>query len=883
MSNPTVTVPYEEGAHDGDNPFVTWNEEVDLSSLSENILYDDDDDELLLPSSYSSTYLPQSKDGAPEEANLSSKSFGLVKDGGEPSMMLSQPSGTEQPPSQPQDFIALEEGRQPNSNETNGENGEESQTCLGLLWTALSITFPVLTWLPKYKLSSVLADLLAGLTLSTLVVPQAMAYAVMASMPAVYGLYTSIVPTSVYFLTGLSPFQNIGTFAVTSVMVSDFTTASHDWLLSALNQTNISSKSSSAPGHDSSADIAIPSIAELGIYLTFLSSIILLLAWLFGIGSALAHLLPASLVSGINASLKGDTAGTEGGRGGMFAMFKAIWNVLSNFHDIHVPTFLIALSAFAFILGSRFLEKLIRARLYRKEQHQSLTGVFTWLGGWTKRKSSPLPPPLMSTAQRRRASVNHLVQRSEPDRIPDNSSLEISHSGTSNIQAVNKNREQSRNLIISIEANVVELNGTQSSSATIQSPNSGVPFLDSENTLSPTSPIPSRQRAPTDQPKKKPPSDRPILPDVLLAIILSTTITALFDLPDLYNVKVIGQVPSGIPRPSLPWAWTFRVPALINLLHLSSSSSGAIGKHLVFQLTLRMLLAACILAIVAYVTTVSITKTFVVATSSKAAKDLSRAQRSFDALARAPPSELPSHLSKSPGPSSSSNLASQSAPSSTLQITDTAPVITHRRRVPSASPDGQLTKPAEDASGVASVANVELLSLGLSAFIGSFFLCYMPSGSISRSALLAGQTDTKSHFASLTSVIIVILVLICFAQVLENVPVACLALIIILAMSRVLFNVNIGIGLVRQATESWRKLAVENSPMSPIESTIRIQKPWQDKMKMCAVWIGAYREPLTWWITFSSVLVLDAGTGVAIGMAVVLLLNCLSSIQKKQS
>lgn len=56
---------------------------------------------------------------------------------------------------------------------------------------------PALGSLKKYSLSDARADVLAGLTVATVAVPQAMAYAVLAGLPPAYGLYTAIVMTTV--------------------------------------------------------------------------------------------------------------------------------------------------------------------------------------------------------------------------------------------------------------------------------------------------------------------------------------------------------------------------------------------------------------------------------------------------------------------------------------------------------------------------------------------------------------------------------------------------------------------------------------------------------------------------------------------------------------
>lgn len=79
---------------------------------------------------------------------------------------------------------------------------------------------PILDWLPQYKKSQLQGDLYAGLTVGVLLIPQGMAYALIAGLPPVYGLYASLVPQLVYAVFGTSRQLSVGPVAMDSLLVA---------------------------------------------------------------------------------------------------------------------------------------------------------------------------------------------------------------------------------------------------------------------------------------------------------------------------------------------------------------------------------------------------------------------------------------------------------------------------------------------------------------------------------------------------------------------------------------------------------------------------------------------------------------------------------------
>src|SRR3954452_4690055 len=99
---------------------------------------------------------------------------------------------------------------------------------------------PALDWLRHYDRSQLGRDVVGGLAAGAVVVPQAMAYATIADLPAQVGLYTCMVPMVVYALLGGSRTLSVSTTSTVAILTG----------------STLVSAGVVAAGHDPAGDLA---------------------------------------------------------------------------------------------------------------------------------------------------------------------------------------------------------------------------------------------------------------------------------------------------------------------------------------------------------------------------------------------------------------------------------------------------------------------------------------------------------------------------------------------------------------------------------------------------------------------------------------------------
>lgn len=193
----------------------------------------------------------------------------------------------------------------------------------------LQLLFPFLGW-PRLTGATLRADAIAGITVALILVPQSMAYAQLAGLPVVYGLYASFVPVIVAALWGSCPQLHTGPVAMLS-------------LLSAAAVIPLA-----APGTVSFVELSILlalmvgalrlalGLARLGILVNLVSSPVMV-----GFTNAAALIIGLSLLNQI--------LGVPMPRSD--AYLADLWSVIEQIPQTHVPTLAFAFAGWALIVG----------------------------------------------------------------------------------------------------------------------------------------------------------------------------------------------------------------------------------------------------------------------------------------------------------------------------------------------------------------------------------------------------------------------------------------------------------------------------------------------------------------------------------------------------
>lgn len=195
---------------------------------------------------------------------------------------------------------------------------------------------PSLEWIKHYKREWFRGDLSAGLTVGVMLIPQGMAYAMLAGLPPINGLYAVTLPLMVYAFLGTSRQLAVGPVAMVSLLT--------------------------ATGVAAIAEVGTAAYLELAVMLALMVGAIQLLLGLFRMGF-LVDLLSHPVISGFTSA----AALIIG-----FSQLKHLLGIpLANSHHVHevvgsaiqnigathLPTFLLGLAGIGLIMGAKKINK----------------------------------------------------------------------------------------------------------------------------------------------------------------------------------------------------------------------------------------------------------------------------------------------------------------------------------------------------------------------------------------------------------------------------------------------------------------------------------------------------------------------------------------------
>lgn len=95
----------------------------------------------------------------------------------------------------------------------------KNQTWFKKLILCLQFFFPIFQWGSEYNVSLLRSDVISGLTIASLAIPQGISYAKLANLPPIVGLYSSFVPPLIYSLLGSSRHLAVGPVSIASLVM----------------------------------------------------------------------------------------------------------------------------------------------------------------------------------------------------------------------------------------------------------------------------------------------------------------------------------------------------------------------------------------------------------------------------------------------------------------------------------------------------------------------------------------------------------------------------------------------------------------------------------------------------------------------------------------
>uniref|UniRef100_A0A8C6T9F9 Solute carrier family 26 member 6, like n=1 Tax=Neogobius melanostomus TaxID=47308 RepID=A0A8C6T9F9_9GOBI len=256
-------------------------------------------------------------------------------------------------------------------NETHPSLTKKLKDSLRLKRCALS-GFPVLYWLPKYSLWDYgMPDLISGISVGIMHLPQGMtllvscmAYALLASLPPVFGLYSSLYPPLIYLFFGTSRHISIGTFTVLSIMVGSVTeTLAPDTAFIINNGTNMTTEV-----NNTARDLYRVQVAAATTVLSGLIQVVLGMVKFGFVGTYLAEPLvraytTAAAVHAVIGQIKYIFGISPTRFSGPLSLVYTFGHICSLLPQTHLPTLVVSAVSILCLVAAKELNAFLRPKL----------------------------------------------------------------------------------------------------------------------------------------------------------------------------------------------------------------------------------------------------------------------------------------------------------------------------------------------------------------------------------------------------------------------------------------------------------------------------------------------------------------------------------------
>lgn len=224
----------------------------------------------------------------------------------------------------------------------------------------LKSSVPLIDWLSSYDWkNNILGDIIAGITVAVMHIPQGMAYAILGNVPPIVGIYMAFFPVLVYFFLGTSRHNSMGTFALICMMTGKVVTTYSTSAILANSTSTENGTFISDTSHQYSP-------VEIATAVTFTVAVIQLGMYVLRLG-IISSLLADSLVSGFTtaAAVHVFTSqirdlfglGDLPRRKGAFKLILTYVDIFNNFNDINTTAVILScITILALIFNNEVLK-----------------------------------------------------------------------------------------------------------------------------------------------------------------------------------------------------------------------------------------------------------------------------------------------------------------------------------------------------------------------------------------------------------------------------------------------------------------------------------------------------------------------------------------------